>query len=437
MKLEDMILISIDDHAIEPPNAFAPHMPARFKSRTPFVEHRNGVDAWNIDGRLYFLGGLNAVAGRPRDEYGIEPAAFTQLRKSSFDVKARVDDMNANGVLAGMCFPSIMGFGGGMAVDLPDKDYALALVRAWNDWHVYDWAGKAPGRFIPLGILPMWDIHLAVEEAKRLTKMGVHALAIPDNPAFTGKLPSIHSEHWDPLWRVCSDNKIVICLHIGSGATPPFTTLDQEAAAWMTTIPMATFFPAADWLYSRIWKHFPDLKVALSEAGIGWIPYLLERADFIYDHHRAWTNSDFGGQLPSEVFRKHFIVCFIDDKYGVKNRHELGIRNITWECDFPHSDSTWPNSPEILWESLKDLPDDEINLITHENAMREFCFDPFSVLSRENCTVGALRKAAAHVDTRPVRGLGGIKPNAGGGKPVTVGHMKAENDKQIRGLATA
>jgi len=434
MQASDMILISSDDHVIEPPDAFKRHMPRKFAARAPFVERLEGADYWNFDGRRYVLGGLNAVAGRPRDEYGIEPTAFTEMRPAAFDVKARVDDMNANGVLAAMCFPSVMGFGGGIGLSLPDQEYALAVVQAYNDWHVHDWAGGAPGRFIPLPVVPFWDVDASVAEVKRLAKMNVHAISFPTNPAFGTKVPSIHSAQWDPLWRVCAENAIVLCCHIGTGDGPPFTTEEMTAAAWMTTIPMATSSPAADWLFAPMWKKFPDLRIALSEAGIGWVPYLMERADFIYDHHGAWTNTSFGSERPSDVFRRHFILCFTDDKYGLKNRHDIGIDKITWECDYPHSDCTWPDSPELLWENgMKELPADEVAKITHLNAMREFNFDPFKMLKPEDCTVAALRKLAVHIDTGPTHGLGGSKP--GGESPVTVGEMRAKVAKQKLGVA--
>jgi len=435
MKLTDMILISVDDHVVEPPETFKNHMPAKFKSRTPAMEHHHGNDYWVIDGRRYAVANLGAVAGRPRDEYGVEPMAFAELRPGCYNVKARVDDMNANGVLGSMCFPSIMGFGGGLAMRLSDKEYSKALVQAYNDWHVHEWAGGAPGRFIPLGTLPIWDLEASVTEAKRLAKLGVHAVTIPENLAFDGTLPSAHSSHWDPLWKVCSDNAIVICCHIGSGGVPPQTHPDEPVAAWMVTVPLATSFNAADWLHSPVWKKFPDLRLCLSEANIGWVPFLMERADFILDHHGAWTRSDFGDMKPSEVFRKHFIVCFIDDKFGMKNRHEIGVERITWECDYPHSDSTWPDSASVLWECVKDIPDSEIDQITHLNAMREFNFRPFDVLKREDCTVGALQHAARHIDTKPKRGLGGAKP---GGKTsqVTVGEMNAALARQHAGVET-
>jgi predicted TIM-barrel fold metal-dependent hydrolase len=378
------------------------------------------------------LANLGAVAGRPRDEYGVEPMAFAELRPGCYDLKARIDDVDANGVLGSMCFPSLMGFGGGLAMRQPDKAYGKALIQAYNDWHVHECAGGAPGRIIPLGTLPIWDINASVAEAKRLASLGVHAVTIPENPAFDRTLPSVHSDHWDPLWRGCADNDIIVYCHIGPGSPCAQTSPDEPVSAWMVTVTLATSFNAADWLFAPMWKKFPSLRMALSEANIGWIPLLMERADFIYDHHGAWTHEDFGGELPSDVFRRHFIVCFIDDKFGLKNRHEIGIDKITWECDYPHSDSTWPDSAAVLWKGVKDIPDDELNKITHLNAMREFSFRPFDHLSREKCTVGALKHAAREVDTRPKRGLGGgqtgrKKPSHGGRHEHSVAEATVRN----------
>jgi predicted TIM-barrel fold metal-dependent hydrolase len=145
---------------------------------------------------------------------------------------------------------------------------------------------------------------------------------------------------------------------------------------------------------------FPDVRFALSEGGIGWIPYFLERSDYVYEHHQAWTGQDLP-MLPSELFRERFITCFIDDAAGVAQREQVGIDRITWECDYPHSDSTWPDSPERLHRSLGGVSDAEIDAITHENASRLFHYDPFSVLPKEEATVGALRARATTVDTSP------------------------------------
>ena len=117
----------------------------------------------------------------------------------------------------------------------------------------------------------------------------------------------------------------------------------------------------------------------------------MERIDYQYDKHHYWTGQDFGHQLPSEVFDEHIITCFIDDAFGVASRDFLNMDNVTWECDYPHSDSTWPTAPEQLWKYIGELNDHDINRITHLNAMKHFSYDPFSVIPKEEATVKALR----------------------------------------------
>jgi hypothetical protein len=148
-------------------------------------------------------------------------------------------------------------------------------------------------------------------------------------------------------------------------------------------------------------RKFPTIKIALSEGGIGWIPYFLERIDYVYQHHKAWTHQDFGDKLPSQLFSERIITCFIDDAVGVENRHHLNLDNVTWECDYPHSDSTWPHAPELLHKYLVGVPDADIDRITHQNAMRIFDYDPFAHIPREEATVGALRAKAAGHDVSP------------------------------------
>jgi predicted TIM-barrel fold metal-dependent hydrolase len=151
---------------------------------------------------------------------------------------------------------------------------------------------------------------------------------------------------------------------------------------------------AADLLWSRVLKEFPAMRIALSEGGTGWIPYFLDRLDRTYEMHHLWTGQDFGNRLPSEVFRDHFLTCFIADPVGIELRHMIGIDNIAWECDYPHSDSSWPEAPEELAAVAADVPDDELRKISHENACRWYNFDPFATRAKEHCTVGALRAEA-------------------------------------------
>jgi hypothetical protein len=163
------------------------------------------------------------------------------------------------------------------------------------------------------------------------------------------------------------------------------------------------------------------MRIALSEGSIGWVPYFMERADFSHERHKAWTHSKFQGLKPSDVFKRHFMNCFIDDRFGLKNLDEIGEDMVAYECDYPHSDSLWPNVPERLWQTVQHLTDVQINKITHLNAIRFFKFDPFKHHKRVDMTVGALRAKAARdgVDTTPVSS-GGAKPLAEGEAARTV-----------------
>jgi len=151
------------------------------------------------------------------------------------------------------------------------------------------------------------------------------------------------------------------------------------------------------------------------------VPYFLERIDYVYDHHHLWTNQDFSAKRPSELFRERIVTCFISDRTGIRDLAAANPDNITWECDYPHSDTTWPRSPELVASELAGLSDEVIEKITHANAMRHFRFDPFASRPRERSTVAALRAEASDVDVRPTSYGGGSRVEAGSKQPVTCG----------------
>ncbi len=395
MQAQDLILVSVDDHLVEPPDVFDHHLPARYRDRAPRVDRRpDGSDVWVFDGTVIPNVGLNAVAGRPREEYGVEPTAFDEMRPGCYDVHERIKDMNAGGVLGSMCFPSFPGFSARLFAASEDKELATAVIRAYNDWHVDEWCGAYPGRFIPMGLPILWDPELCASEVRRLAAKGVHSLTFTENPAALG-YPSFHEEHWDPLWRALTDEGVVLSIHLGSSGQLSITAPNAPVDVMITLQPMNICQAAADLVWSRVIKRFPAIRIALSEGGTGWIPYFLDRLDRTYEMHHLWTGQDFGGRLPSEVFREHFLTCFIADPVGITLRHEIGIDNIAWECDYPHSDSSWPRAAEELAAVAAGVPDDELAKITYENACRWYSFDPFAHRARESCTVGALRTEAA------------------------------------------
>jgi len=391
MHAADMILISVDDHLVEPPDVFDGRLPAKYADQAPrVVRQDDGSDVWIFNGTVIPNIGLNAVAGRPREEFGIEPTAFDEMRPGCYDVHERIKDMDAAGVLASMNFPSFPGFSARLFAAAQDKDLALAVVRAYNDWHIDQWCGSYPGRFIPMALPVLWDAELAAAEVRRVAAKGVHSITFTESPFNLG-YPSFHDPAWDPLWTALCDEGVVLSVHLGSSGSITVTSPDAPVDVMITLQPMNICSAAADLLWSRVIKQFPDIRIALSEGGTGWIPYFLDRLDRTYEMHHRWTGQDFGGRLPSEVFREHFLTCFIADPVGIELRHRIGMDNMAWECDYPHSDSSWPTPAEELEGVTVGVTDDEVDKITWQNAARWYAFDPFAHRSRERCTVAALR----------------------------------------------
>ena len=395
MNKDDMILISVDDHIVEPPDMFKNHLSKKYQDEAPRLVHNaDGSDTWQFRDIVIPNVALNAVAGRPKEEYGIEPQGLDEIRKGCFDVDERVKDMNAGGILGSMCFPSFPGFAGRLFAT-EDPEFSLALVQAYNDWHVEEWCGAYPARFIPMTLPVIWDAEACAAEVRRNAKRGVHSLTFSENPSAMG-YPSFHSDYWTPLWEALVDTETVMNVHIGSSGRLAITAPDAPMDVMITLQPMNIVQAAADLLWSAPIKKYPTLKIALSEGGTGWIPYFLDRADRTYEMHSTWTGQDFGKQKPSEVFREHFLTCFISDPVGVQLRDQIGTDNICWEADYPHSDSMWPDAPEELDAVLKkyDVPDSDINKMTYENAMKWYHFDPFKYIPKEQASIGALRKSA-------------------------------------------
>ena len=294
MKMDDLILVSVDDHVCEPPDMWKNALPEQWKARAPrLVTRPDGNDVWVFEGQQIPNIGLNAVAGRPPEEYGMEPTALSQLRKGCYDVDARIEDMNANGVLGSLCFPSVPGFCGELFGRNDDKELARVMIQAYNDWHIDEWCGAHPGRFIPLAIPMMWDPKLLAEEVRRVARKGCHAISFADTPTGLGH-PSLPDPCWEPFWQACADEGTVICLHIGSGTGMALNEPAAPIEIMITSTPITLFNDATELVYSDFLRKYPDLKIALSEGGVGWIPYFLESAEYVYEHNSAWTHQDFG-----------------------------------------------------------------------------------------------------------------------------------------------
>jgi predicted TIM-barrel fold metal-dependent hydrolase len=362
-------IISVDDHVVEPPHMFEGRLSAHLQERAPkVVETPEGYQVWEFEGQTYTQVGMNAVAGRRRETVNTvnyEPFRFEQMRPGCYDVDARVQDMDINGVWASVNFPSmITGFCGAVFIRAQDPELGAACTRAWNDWLYEEWYQAHPTRIIPLGITFLADPQEAVAELHRNADRGFTAVSMPERPERIG-LPDLWDrDHWDPIIQACADTDTVISMHSGSsgGYEGPAGAPGAMRASLFGQLSLAA---CAQWLWSEYPVKHPTLKIAMSEGGIGWVAMLLDRLDTIVDrsgYGLGWN------ERPADVMQRNFWFCTIDDPSTIVTRDRIGVENIMVETDYPHGDSTWPDTQLVIEKLWGHIPDDELRMMCSENA---------------------------------------------------------------------
>jgi predicted TIM-barrel fold metal-dependent hydrolase len=364
-------VISADDHIVEPPDTWDGRVPSTMQDRAPrVVDKDDGSQVWLYDGQELPNVGFNAVVGRPVEEYGFEPVRFDQMRRGAWDIDARIADMDLNGIYASLNFPSFVPGFAGQRLQLMTKDaeLALATVKAWNDWHLEAWAGPHPDRIIPCQIPWLLDPELGARMIRDNAARGFKAVTFPEAPSGHG-LPSMHSGYWDPFIEACAETGTVVNLHIGSSGASPTTTDDAPPDVTGVLFFGYAMFAAVDWLYSMYPVKHPDLRICLSEGGIGWVAGLLDRLDHMLSYHDmygTWTSE----LKPSEVLQRNFWFCAVEDPSSFDQRERIGLDHILLEADYPHCDSTWPRTQALIARDIAHLPAADIRKLTWENASR-------------------------------------------------------------------
>src|SRR5262249_10794545 len=258
---------------------------------------------------------------------------------------------------ASLSFPTFPRFCGQTFLEAKDREVAHACVLAYNDWMVEEWCGDSGGRLIPLIIVPLWDAELAAAEVLRHATRRVHAVCFSEIPPKLG-LPSIHSGYWDPFFQACQDTNTVVCMHIGSSSQMPATSPDAPVAVAATLSFNNAMASLSDFLFSGVLVRFPNLNLAYSEGQIGWIPYVVERADTVWLEHRAWGGvRDIVPEPPSTYYYRQVYGCFFRDRHGIESLDTIRVGNTTFGPDHPHPDSTWPHTKTAAQEVMAGLPD--------------------------------------------------------------------------------
>ena len=391
-------LVSVDDHVIEPPNVWLDRVPAKYRDAAPQMDGSDNGAVWKYDGKIVPTTGLSVAAGKQKEEFSPSPVSFDNMRAGAYDPIERVKDMDRAGILASLCFPSFPRFCGQVFWEAKDKELAEICVRAYNDWMIDEWCGAAPGRFIPLVIIPLWDPRGAARELERCAAKGARGFCFSENPEPLG-LPTIHDpdRYWDPVMAAAQDTEMIVCMHVGSSSTMPSISSDAPPMANLTFGAVRAAGTMLAWMFSDYFERMPRLKIALSEGNIGWMPYFIERAEQVLDKQRHWAKkaavnfykgasgvqaeklgpqADLDRLDVRQVFRDHIYGCFIEETTGLHCLDILGDDNIMVETDYPHTDTTWPDCISVAKKLVEGLPEETQYKILRGNAERLFRFTP-------------------------------------------------------------
>lgn len=397
-------IISVDDHVVEPPDLWSSRLPERYLDRGPRVVRKKGKfglgggnmtfdpdhpdatwgDFWLYDDLVYPFPKLSAAVGF--ENLDAEPVTFDEIRPGCWKQPERLADMDANFVEASVCFPNVLPrFAGQAFLERDDKELALLCVQAYNDWLIDEWcAGDGYGRLIPLAIVPLWDAELAAAEVRRCADKGCHAVAFTENPTPLG-LPSIHDKDrfWDPFFAACAETDTIINMHIGSSSRMPATSPDAPFIVSSVLTFQNAMGSLVDYLFSGVFDRFPTMRIAYAEGQVGWMPYVLERADKLWEER---SDNAFGTNLkqpPSSYIPGRVYGCIFDDETGLANRHVIGIEQICFETDYPHADSTFPHSRDTAARICEKagLTDDETYKFIRGNAIKAYRLDRYGITS--------------------------------------------------------
>jgi predicted TIM-barrel fold metal-dependent hydrolase len=389
------LIVDVDAHVVEPRDLWSSRLPAKYRDVGPRIEYLppgqpkldggayieapgtegDPVAWWLYEDHQYSVKRLIAAAGYPADEIGMQGITYDDMRPGCWQPAARIEDNARNGVEAQLSYPNYPRFCGQLFLRGKDRDLALLCVQAYNDWMVEEWCGDSGGHLVPLCLIPMWDAELAAVEVRRNAGRGVRAVAFSEVPPYLG-LPSIYSGYWDPFFRACEETSTVVCMHIGSGTKTPQTSADAPEAVASTIIFGNSVASMTDFLLSGLFDRFAGLQVLYAEAQIGWIPYLLERVDDVWETHRGWSHSQLHcPERPSTYYRDHVHSCFFKDAVGVELLHHVGEDNVMFETDYPHQDGTWPHSPQAAAEQFGHLPAPLVRKLARGNAIALFGLD--------------------------------------------------------------
>jgi len=397
--IDSLRIIDADAHLTEPADLWESRVPASAKDKVPSQRTVDGVTSWFLDDQAWSgLGGNVIQTGNVRAKGVLYTHPFEAIDKLAWSVPERLEFLDKMGVWAQVLYPNGIGFASNHVFAIEDAELRKLVLQTYNDFLV-DVQDESGGRLLPQAILPVWDMDFTVKEMTRLLDKGIRGFTLSDKPELLG-LPELPEPYFDPMWDIFNEAGVAVNFHIASGAT-----LEQKQRIWNLgakdgqKLPQSASPPTArtDWKYfgrqrgyvvrssqssmsnmriianlcmSDIFDRFPKLKVVSVESGIGWVPFLLEGLEFLFDDMVTEEEEiNLTKRRPSEYFHDHIYVMFWFEKTAPERLLDVvGVNNVMVETDIPHPSSLYPGAKEHFAKVLANQDPHTIRRVLQDNA---------------------------------------------------------------------
>ncbi|MCC6434105.1 MAG: amidohydrolase family protein [Acidimicrobiales bacterium] len=376
----DFPIISADSHITEAPNTYLDYIDSKYAAIAPrVVETDNNGDVYVIDGMKRSIPmGLVAAAGQDAMSLNTK-AKYADLPKSGYDPTYRIADQNRDGVSAEVIYPSV----GMVLCNHPDFDYKKAAMDAYNRW-ISEYCDLDRNRLLALGQTPMRSPEEGIQDLEKMKAMGMRGVMMPGNP----QVEDYDSPVYDEFWDACTDLGLVPSFHILTSQADGLNRNRGPKMNGFLSIIRGCQDIMGMFVLGGVFERHPKLKLVCVEADAGWVPHYMYRMDHAYNRHRKWLTAKID-KLPSEYFREHIYLTFQDDFIAFRNADQMNWKRLCWANDFPHSDSTWPWSQEMLTEHTSHLTEEQRRAILCDNVAELYGIDTSQLPVGGDVLVGA------------------------------------------------
>ena len=370
-------VVSSDNHVMEPADLWTTRSDAKYKDRIPrIVREETGADWWYCDGYKISPVEVGTQAGvrfEAPEKLSLHRDTFEDLRLGGYIPEEHVKDMEMDGIDVSIVYPTAVL---GLYSTIPDSDLLTYALRLYNDW-LAEFCGAVPKRLKGIAMINLDDVQSGVREMERCAKMGLAGAMItvypPENRPYD--LPE-----YEPVWATAQDLQMPLSMHSSSnrpGGGQQYEVLQSLTPAFFSNIDHWVRMSLAQMIFSGVFERYPKLQMGSVEMELAWVPHFLDRIDYNYSQRQVeFTPYRFKeDMLPSEYFRRNVFVGFQEDSLGIRLRDVIGVDNLMWGADYPHPESTFPRSQEIIGHILIDCTEEEKAKIVGGNATRVYQLD--------------------------------------------------------------